>query len=77
MPIGSGLQKIISRNKNADVSTTVAAYAKVSIAIADAFISCWDEKYRSNLIRPETIINKVLDENWYPVLSDPTFSRIH
>jgi hypothetical protein len=68
-----GITKIISRNKNADVSTTVAAYAKVSIAIADAFISCWDEKYRSNLIRPETIINKVLDENWYPVLQTPPF----
>jgi hypothetical protein len=68
-----GITKIISCNKNADVSTTVAAYAKVSIAIADAFISCWDEKYRSNLIRPETIINKVLDENWYPVLQTPPF----
>mgnify|MGYP003681989897 CR=1 FL=1 len=68
-----GITKIISRNKNVDVSTTVAAYAKVSIAIADAFISCWDEKYRSNLIRPETIINKVLDENWYPVLQTPPF----
>jgi hypothetical protein len=68
-----GITKIVSRNINADVPTTVAAYAKVSIAIADAFISCWDEKYRSNLIRPETIINKVLDENWYPVLQTPPF----
>jgi hypothetical protein len=68
-----GITKIVSRIKNADILTTVAAYAKVSIAIADAFISCWDEKYRSNLIRPETIINKVLDENWYPVLQTPPF----
>lgn len=68
-----GITKIVSRNINADIPTTVAAYAKVSIAIADAFISCWDEKYRSNLIRPETIINKVLDENWYPVLQTPPF----
>jgi hypothetical protein len=68
-----GITKIVSRNINADFPTTVAAYAKVSIAIADAFISCWDEKYRSNLIRPETIINKVLDENWYPLLQTPPF----
>ena len=68
-----GITKIVSRQTNADVHTTVAAYTKVSIALADGFISCWDEKYRSNLIRPETIINKVLDENWYPVLQTPPF----
>ena len=68
-----GITKIVSRKTNADVHTTVAAYTKVSIALADGFISCWDEKYRSNLIRPETIINKVLDENWYPVLQTPPF----
>tara|TARA_B100001175_G_scaffold317889_1_gene337275 strand:- start:6019 stop:7356 length:1338 start_codon:yes stop_codon:yes gene_type:complete len=68
-----GITKIVARKSKADVYTTVAAYAKVSVAIADAFISCWDEKYRSNLIRPETIINKLLDENWYPVLQTPPF----
>ena len=68
-----GITKIVSRKINADVHTTVAAYTKVSIALADGFISCWDEKYRSNLIRPETIINKVLDEDWYPVLQTPPF----
>ena len=57
-----GITKIVARNSNTDVYTSIAAYTNVSIAIADAFISCWDEKYRSNLIRPETIINKVLDK---------------
>ena len=43
------------------------------MAIADAFISCWDEKYRSNLIRPETLINQNIDDNWKPVLQTPPF----
>ena len=43
------------------------------MAIFDAFISCWDEKYRSNLIRPETLINQYIDENWKPVLQTPPF----
>ena len=30
-------------------------------------------KSTSNLIRPETIINKVLDKNWYSVLQTPPF----
>mgnify|MGYP003867729605 FL=1 len=68
-----GITKIVARNSGANVDATVAAYTYTSIAIADAFISCWDEKYRSNLIRPETLINKVLDEDWYPVLQTPPF----
>ncbi len=68
-----GITKIVARNSKADYNTTVAAYTNTAIAIADAFISCWDEKYRSNLIRPETIINKVLDEDWYPILQTPPF----
>ncbi|MEQ9168106.1 MAG: vanadium-dependent haloperoxidase, partial [Fulvivirga sp.] len=39
----------------------------------DGFISCWDEKYRSNLIRPETVINKYIDEEWTPLLQTPPF----
>ena len=52
---------------------TIEAYALVSIALADAFISCWDEKYRSELIRPETIINEHIDKDWAPVLQTPPF----
>jgi hypothetical protein len=36
----------------------------------EAFISCWDEKY-SNDIRPETVINQYIDENWKPALQTP------
>jgi len=68
-----GITKIACRNTDSDYEKTVLAYTKTSIAIADAFISCWDEKYRSNLIRPETVINKYIDENWVPVLQTPPF----
>ncbi|MFD1095672.1 vanadium-dependent haloperoxidase [Salegentibacter chungangensis] len=68
-----GITKIACRKDNADFDKTVYAYTKTSIAIADGFISCWDEKYRSNLVRPETLINKYIDENWSPVLQTPPF----
>ena len=68
-----GITKIASIKDNADFDRTVYAYTKTSIAIADAFISCWDEKYRSNMVRPETLINKYIDENWMPVLQTPPF----
>ena len=68
-----GIAKIASMKTNSDFDKTVYAYTKTSIAIADAFISCWDEKYRSNLIRPETLINQHIDENWKPILQTPPF----
>ncbi|NJB71108.1 hypothetical protein GGR42_001570 [Saonia flava] len=68
-----GITKIATRKTNSDFDKTVYAYTKTSLAIADGFISCWDEKYRSNLIRPETLINQYIDENWEPVLQTPPF----
>jgi len=57
---------------HADFNTTVAAYAETSVALFDAFISCWDEKFRTNYVRPETEINKI-DENWHPYIQTPPF----
>lgn len=68
-----GITKIASRKTDSDFDDTLYAYTKTSMAIADAFISCWDEKYRSNLIRPETLINLHIDENWKPILQTPPF----
>ncbi len=64
---------IIASNKKADFNTTVSAYAETSIALFDAFISCWDEKFRSNYIRPETAINKYVDPEWKPYIQTPPF----
>jgi len=55
------------------MSESAEAYALVSVALMDAFVSCWDEKYKSNLVRPETYINQHIDENWTPLLQTPPF----
>jgi hypothetical protein len=64
---------IAAEKAKADFATTVAAYTETSIALFDAFISCWDEKYRSNYIRPETAINKYMGEDWRPYIQTPPF----
>jgi hypothetical protein len=64
---------IAAKKANADFPTTVCAYAKTAIALFDAFIECWDTKYRYNTARPETVINKYLDPNWRPLLQTPPF----
>ncbi|WGK66265.1 vanadium-dependent haloperoxidase [Croceiramulus getboli] len=68
-----GITKIAAEKANSDLMETLYAYTKVSIALADGFISCWDEKYRSNLIRPETLINEYVDDAWKPILQTPPF----
>jgi hypothetical protein len=68
-----GIVKIACKKTNTDFDKTVFAYTKTSIGMFEAFISCWDEKYRSNVIRPETVINQHIDENWKPVLQTPPF----
>ncbi|MCW5912139.1 MAG: vanadium-dependent haloperoxidase [Cyclobacteriaceae bacterium] len=61
------------RQADADIVRSAEAYVRVSLSLVDGFISCWDEKYRSLLIRPETYINQYIDENWVPVLQTPPF----
>ena len=68
-----GIAKIAGEKNKADYVKSWYAYASTSIALFDGFISCWDEKYRSRLIRPETVINEHIDENWVPVLQTPPF----
>lgn len=64
---------IAAEKAKADFATTVYAFAKSGIALFDAFIQCWDEKYRYNTVRPETVINKYFDANWQPYLQTPPF----
>jgi hypothetical protein len=64
---------IAAKRAGADFKQTVAAYAATSIALFDAFISCWDEKFRSNYIRPETAINTHFDREWRPFIQTPPF----
>lgn len=68
-----GIAKLACEKKNTNYMQSLEAYTFTAIALADAFISCWDEKYRSNLIRPETVINRHLDEEWTPALQTPPF----
>lgn len=68
-----GICAIASRLSGADAVESAGAYALTAIALYDGFISCWDEKYRSGLIRPVTVINEHIDAEWMPFLQTPPF----
>lgn len=67
------IARLACKKVNADFIQSLEAYSSLSITLADGFISCWDEKYRSKVIRPETYINQYIDENWVPLLQTPPF----
>jgi membrane-associated phospholipid phosphatase len=48
-------------------------FALTSMAMADAFISSWNEKYRSNVVRPVTVIREHIDPAWETVVVTPPF----
>ncbi|MBX9784736.1 MAG: vanadium-dependent haloperoxidase [Chitinophagaceae bacterium] len=64
---------IAAKEAKADFNKTVAAYALTSIAFFDAFIRGWEEKYTSNYIRPETAIDKYVNQEWRPYIQTPPF----
>ncbi|MEO5682297.1 MAG: vanadium-dependent haloperoxidase [Chitinophagaceae bacterium] len=68
-----GIAAIAAKQTNADPVKTAQAYALTAIALYDAFIACWDEKFRSNYIRPVTVINESIDPGWSPFLQTPPF----
>ena len=67
------ITRLACQQRSADVMQSLEAYAVLATTLADAFISCWDEKYRSNVIRPETYINQYIDASWMPLLQTPPF----
>lgn len=68
-----GIAAISSKTAAQDWKGTSETLVFTGLAIFDAFIACWDEKYKSRLIRPETYINRYIDEDWLPILQTPPF----
>lgn len=63
----------VLREKKFAMVQSMEVYTKVACALFDAFTACWAEKYRLNLIRPVTYINRYIEKNWEPLLQTPPF----
>lgn len=74
-PVGHWMEIVgtISQNNHADFYKTVYAYTGASIGIYDAFICCWFTKYKFDVLRPETYINRYISADWMPYLQTPPF----
>lgn len=68
-----GITGIASQKANLDWKDALYIHALVSMVLHDAFISCWEEKYDSDRVRPESVIQKFVNEGWRPLLQTPPF----
>lgn len=64
---------LVCKQAHVGFDRTVVVLTLEGCTLMDAFISSWDEKYRSNRIRPETYINRYIDIKWQPILQTPPF----
>jgi hypothetical protein len=63
----------IARRQNFTLDVAAEAYARVGLAVNDAFISCWNAKFTYNLLRPITYIQSYIDASWDSPLVTPNF----
>src|SRR6185369_4313880 len=49
-----GITGIVCKKANLAFQQTLLLHTLIALTLHDAFISCWNEKYSSNRIRPET-----------------------
>lgn len=63
----------VLRERSASLAHAAETYARVGMAVCDAFIACWYQKYTYSLLRPVTYINRLIDPHWRPLLGTPPF----
>lgn len=68
-----GITGIAAQKSNLSFAETAYVHTLVGLTLHDAFISCWSTKYKTNRIRPETVINQKFDQKWKPLLQTPPF----
>ena len=64
---------LVSQKANLGFDESVMVITLTGTTLMDAFISCREEKFTSNRIRPETFINRYMDVKWQPILQTPPF----
>lgn len=68
-----GIANIACKDSNLSFEKTLEINSVLAMSIHDAFMTCWDEKYRSERIRPESVIRKLIDPAYRPFLQTPPF----
>ncbi len=61
------------KQQNKSLDFCAYAYLLMGLTQADAFVSCWNVKYTTNLLRPSTYIQQYIDPLWDSFIITPPF----
>lgn len=64
---------MVLRAKDEDAMVRAETFARVGMAVADAFVLCWRWKYQFFSERPNTFVPAFIDEEWESFWPDPPF----
>jgi membrane-associated phospholipid phosphatase len=75
LPSGHWMQiaRQVCEQQQLSLARSVEAYARVGVALHDAFLNCWTWKYRYNLIRPVDYVHRYINPNWMTWVATPPF----
>lgn len=59
--------------RSAALDLAVETLALTGIALHEAFLNCWTWKYRFDLLRPITYVNRYIDPAWTTLVNTPQF----
>jgi hypothetical protein len=68
-----GITGIVCKQQKVTLVKTALIFALTSCSIYDGFIACWYEKYKTNMVRPITVIKALIDPTWNAFLQTPPF----
>ncbi|GAB3940571.1 hypothetical protein GCM10028805_02570 [Spirosoma harenae] len=80
------LGSIAIRNTNTDLIKAAETYARIGMAVADAFIICWKVKFTFNAERPSSYAQTIIRANgrdgkwwpqWLPFFLEPPFPTFY
>jgi hypothetical protein len=64
---------LVIRAKKPDLIHCAETYARLGMAVSDAYRNCWKWKYQFFSERPNTFITEHIDQQWHSFWPDPPF----
>jgi hypothetical protein len=63
----------VAKKKNMDAVSSAKTYAYTAVGMYDSFISCWYIKYSTVRIRPQTAVQRLIEQSWTSFIQTPPF----
>lgn len=67
------LARIAVKTGNVNLARAVETFARVGMAVSDAFVTCWKCKFVFMNERPYTFVRRAIDPSWVPFWPAPPF----